>query len=231
MSDPEDDGPFAAAEDAFKRTTALPRNKPRKEDFVCPLGSDNYDWFVYDNLCNAGIAVELIELDDTEGGCRYVAAQIVDELDLNSAMQKATSPENIFLCNAEEMLGLQVKLNAAHKWKLTIVNENMPQHPIASRPVRGRASSAVKSTTFENRRFYEIAVEVPDTDQIRCTTATAQNVTINVAFQQEKRAGSTESRWNADNSLPYIAQRRIDVAFANKLTYEVQVCARSERRN
>ena len=229
MSDPEDDGPFAAAEDAFKRTTALPRNKPRKEDFVCPLGSDNFDWFVYDNLCNAGIAVELIELDDTEGGSRYVAAQIVDELDLNSAMQKATSPENIFLCNAEEMLGLQVKLNAAHKWKLTIVNENMPQHPIASaRHVRGRA---VKSTTFENRRFYEIAVEVPDTDQIRCTTATAQNVTINVAFQQEKRAGSTESRWNADNSLPYIAQRRIDVAFANKLTYEVQVCARSERRN
>ena len=59
----------------------------------------------------------------------------------------------------------------------------------------------------------------------------AQNVTINVAFQQDKRAGSTESRWNLDNSLPYIAQRRIDVAFANKLTYEVQVCARSERRN
>ena len=44
-----------------------------------------------------------------------------------------------------------------------------------------------------------------------------------MAFQQDKRAGSTESRWNLDNSLPYIAQRRIDVAFANKLTYEVQV--------
>ena len=195
------------------------------------MGSDDYDWFVYDILCNAGITVELIEQDDTEGGCRYVAAQIVDELDMHTAMQKVTSQENIFLCNAEEMLGLQVKLNAMHKWKLTIVNENMPQHHIAQKQARGRANSAVKSTTFENRRFYEIAVEVPDTDQIRCTTAIAQNVTINVAFQQEKRAGSTESRWNADNSLPYIAQRRIDVAFANKLTYEVQVCARSERRN
>ena len=195
------------------------------------MGSDNYDWFVYDILCNAGITVELIEQDDTEGGCRYVAVQIVDELDMHTAMQKVTSQENIFLCNAEEMLGLQVKLNAMHKWKLTIVNENMPQHHIAQKQARGRANSAVKSTTFENRRFYEIAVEVPDTDQIRCTTAIAQNVTINVAFQQEKRAGSTESRWNADNSLPYIAQRRIDVSFANKLTYEVQVCARSERRN
>ena len=231
MSDTEEEGPFAAAEDAFKRTTSLPRNKPRKADFACPLGNDNYDWFVYDLLCNAGIAVELIELDETEGGCRYGAVQIVDEVDLHTAMQKWTSQENIFLCNAEEMLGLQVKLNAMHKWKLTIVNENMPQHHIAQKQARGRANSAVKSTTFENRRFYEIAVEVPDTDQIRCTTAIAQNVTINVAFQQEKRAGSTESRWNADNNLPYIAQRRIDVSFANKLTYEVQVCARSERRN
>ena len=136
MSDPEDDVAFAAAEDAFMRTTALPRNKPRKEDFVCPLGSDNLDWWVYDHLCNAGIAVELLELDETEGGSRYVFAQIVDEVDLNSVMQKATSPENIFLCNAEEMLGVQVKLNAAHKWKLTIVNENMPQHPIASASTR-----------------------------------------------------------------------------------------------
>ena len=80
---------------------------------------------------------------------------------MHTAMQKVTSQENIFLCNAEEMLGVQVKLNAAHKWKLTIVNENMPQHPIASaRQARGRTNSAVKSTTFENRRFYEIAVEV-----------------------------------------------------------------------
>ena len=63
MSDTEEDVAFSAAEDAFKRTTALPRNKPRKEDFICPLGSANYDWFVYDILCNAGITVELIEQD------------------------------------------------------------------------------------------------------------------------------------------------------------------------
>ena len=140
MSDTEEEGPFAAAEDAFKRTTSLPRNKPRKADFACPLGSDNYDWFVYDLLCNAGITVELIELDETEGGCLYGAVQIVDEVDLHTAMQKVTSQENIFLCNAEEMLGLQVKLNAMHKWKLTIVNENMPQHHIAQKQARGRAN-------------------------------------------------------------------------------------------
>ena len=154
MSDPEDDVAFAAAEDAFKRTTSLPRNKPRKGDIICPLGSDDYDWFVYDILCNAGIMLELIEQDDTEGGCLYGAAQIVNEVDMHNTMQKATSQENIVLCNAEKMLGVQVKLNAAHKWKLTIVNENMPQHPIASaRQARGRTNSAVKSTDLREHKI------------------------------------------------------------------------------
>ena len=57
---------FSAVEDAFKRTTALPRNKPRKGEIICPLGSDDYDWFVYDILCNAGITIELIEVAGRE---------------------------------------------------------------------------------------------------------------------------------------------------------------------
>ena len=62
MSDSRDLGSFSAVEDAFKRTTSLPR-ATRRGEIICPLGTDDFDWFIYDLLCNAGITLELIEVD------------------------------------------------------------------------------------------------------------------------------------------------------------------------
>ena len=94
MSDSGEGQAFSAVEDAFACTTSLPR-PTRRGEIICPLGTDHFDWFIYDLLCNAGITVELIEEDDTEKGCPYGAAQIVDPVDMHNTMKKATSLETI----------------------------------------------------------------------------------------------------------------------------------------
>ena len=62
VSDSGEGQAFSAQEDAFARTTSLPR-ATRRGEIICPLGTDDIDWFIYDLLCNAGITLELIEVD------------------------------------------------------------------------------------------------------------------------------------------------------------------------
>ena len=45
MSDSGEPGSFSAVEDAFARTTSLPR-ATRRADLICPLGTDDFDWFI-----------------------------------------------------------------------------------------------------------------------------------------------------------------------------------------
>ena len=45
MSDSGDGEAFSAIEDAFARTPSLPR-ATRRAEFICPLGIDDFDWFI-----------------------------------------------------------------------------------------------------------------------------------------------------------------------------------------
>ena len=46
--------------------------------------------------------------DDTERGKPFEAVQIVDPIDMVNTMRAATSPESIVMCDAEDMLGVQI---------------------------------------------------------------------------------------------------------------------------
>ena len=65
-------------------------------DFVCPLGQEPWDLWVYAQLCNAGVTVELLKSGGEEGEGLYQAMQIVDESDMESAFEEM-NPMNIQL--------------------------------------------------------------------------------------------------------------------------------------
>ena len=88
--------PWSACENALKLAQkrweesagkyGLPPRSNFSPDFLCPLGQDEFDLWVYTQLCNAGVAVELIKNGGYEGEPMYQAVQIVDTEDMESAM-------------------------------------------------------------------------------------------------------------------------------------------------
>ena len=114
---------FSVTEDALERSAALQR-AAKRDGIICPLGYEEYDWFVYNILCVAGITVDLVSLHQEELGFLYSAVQIVDKVDLEMRMEEvvhADTANAIKMCEGKEMLGLQVKLNPSHKWKVNVV--------------------------------------------------------------------------------------------------------------
>ena len=119
--------------EAFAKSD-LPKENKHGPDFVCPLGMDEYDRFVYDLLLNAGITVELLSDQPIDKSAEdlYSAVQIVDDWDMNHFFEQK-DPDLISLCDKDDMLGVQVKLHAGLRWKLTISNDMKEQHPLEPR--------------------------------------------------------------------------------------------------
>ena len=72
--------------------------------------------------------------------------------------------------------------------------------------------------------LYEIAAVVPpgNSGAVKCCTAFARMITINIAFQTEvDTQGITRSKWKKE--MPCIQQRRIDILFTNAYFCSVQV--------
>ena len=221
---------FLAGDDAYSRSEMgrSANAHTKKEGFVNPLGMEDKDWFVHNVLSCAGITVECLG-GAQEEEMKYIAVQIVDELDLNRAMD-ATSLQEIRYCDMDDMLGLQVKLSGQCKWKVSILEENVEQHGIgqAGRAARGRAAQAAKATSIENLHCYEISVVVPSGGGgAKCTVAFARDITINIYFKYTENLNVRSSIWK--NDLPVIQQRRIDMLFTNKYVTSVQVLWNVER--
>ena len=215
--------------EAFAKSD-LPKENKHGPDFVCPLGMDEYDRFVYDLLLNAGITVELLSDQPIDKSAEdlYSAVQIVDDWDMNHFF-KQKDPDEISLCDKDDMLGVQVKLHAGLRWKLTISNDMKEQHPIE--PRRSSRTPAGRVSTFENLHLYEIAVNVSNdllNTGMRCTVAMARHITINIAFKKSEEGYPKDDDviWNEDNNLPLVLQRRIDAVFTSKYVTSVQVRAR-----
>ena len=194
----------------------------KKQGIVNPLGMSDFDWWIENILSCAGIKLELLK----RGGEPelYNASQIVEESERMEFMRNRRL-DNFKLAAEDEMLGLQVKLNGAHHWKVTVADENHAQHhAVTKRAATGRKATAIKTTTFENTHIYEIAVPVPG-QGMRCMTAYADGITINIAFKTSMTNDIKDARWNPANQLPMIEQRRIDGIFTNKFVTVAQVCS------
>jgi len=199
----------------------LPPRAEFGQDFVCPLGQEDFDLWVYTQLCNAGVAVELIKNGGSEEEQLYQAMQIVAETDMETAFGEM-DPMRITYCDWYDMLGIQVKLNHACQWRISIADENVSQHSTAAGGTRaGRARLSAAKTSIQNARLFEVTVDVPD-HGVHCCAAVARMITINIAFQtEEDTQGIARSKWK--NKLPCINQRRIDMLFTNAYFCSVQV--------
>ena len=83
------DGALKLAQKRYEESAGkygLPPRHDFSPDFLCPLGQEDFDLWVYTQLCNAGVAVELIKNGGNEGEPMYQAVQIVDKEDMESAM-------------------------------------------------------------------------------------------------------------------------------------------------
>ena len=86
-----DDLTFGVLEDALNRTSELPK-AAKRDNFICPLGMEEYPWWVYNLLCVSGITVELLQVHEDEEGDLFCAVQIVDAVDLKMRMSSTTTP-------------------------------------------------------------------------------------------------------------------------------------------
>ena len=131
--------------------------------------------------------------------------------------------KDIEFADEEDQLGIQVKLNGSHKWKLTIEDENLDHHHVGnSNRSRRSSATATKTSSFETLNIFEVAVPIGDTMQ--CTVAIATATTILIAFQTEEdiaHIGLMNAVWK--NEVPLIAQRRIDCVFTNEFLVTTQV--------
>ena len=219
------DGALKLAQKRYEESAGkygLPPRADFSPDFLCPLGQEEFDLWVYTQLCNAGVAVELIKNGGQEGEPMYQAVQIVDDEDMVSAMG-VIDPMNITYCDWNDMLGLQVKLKLAAQWRVSITDDNISQHNLGALGGGrgGRPRAAASKTSIQNARLFEVTVDVPG-HGVRCCAAVARMITINIAFQTEvDTQGITRSKWK--NKLPCIQQRRIDILFTNAYFCSVQV--------
>lgn len=213
---------------AFRRCPDLHPLSGSNPDGINPLGLDPEDWLVYNLLVSAGITVELLD-EDREEAMRYHAMQIVTKNTLDYALEVNDS-RKIKLADKDEMLGLQVKLCARHKWRITVVDKNLEHHVTHATGRRSRSITEQKSTIIENKTVCEILRFAPKGD-LKCTAAYMHNVTINIAFKTssdlDDAGANAESIWG-ENGWPLIAQRRIDAVFSNRFLIACQVCSASQ---
>ena len=198
--------------EAFERSGL---EEPQMTELDTPLGLLPQDKWVYVMLKNAGITVELVRGPDTAGEPVYEMSQILTkdacDYQLSNSVEK-----DIQLVTSDQFLGMQVKLGAGCMWKVTIANE-IPSKPVSaqrSREPRGRgAKTAGKVFELNSQHAYEILF-CPSGNDLRCTTARAAVISINVMFDADRAMANSY----------VVTQRRADVVFVNKHIITAQVC-------
>ena len=125
---------------------------PTPEEPDCPLGSEPWDLYVYHMLKRSGITVELVNSPayaDTSVDILHNTVQIVSAEQIKSALH-GTQLDDISFYDADQTAGLQVKLNNAFTWKVSIQDDIPDQgSTVVARSSRKRtvAADAMKFST------------------------------------------------------------------------------------
>ena len=145
-----DEGPpmFSALDDAFVRAEfpTLGCSNPT-------LGNEKWDVFIHHILNSAGITIEKLqapaEADETTVPL-HESVQIVVPLDMEAAMKNKEASKISFVKN-KDMEGVQVKLNNAYRWKVTICEEVPERGAVGSgRTNRKRAATEYRKKVFHS---------------------------------------------------------------------------------
>jgi hypothetical protein len=208
----EEEG-FSVTEDALQRSN----HEPAVLDASNPLGLESCDHWVHSVLLSAGVTVELVK--KTAEPPFYAMQQLTDASSIALNVSGNVNAEEIQYADKEYTHGIRVVLNGVHRWKVTIVEENLETHAMPGRRVR--TSRPGKLSTFFNGTLYEITVPVPGVG-LQCCAATMLDIVITVAFARDDSA-MKKAQWK--QNLPVISQRRIDALFTNKFVTSMQVRA------
>ena len=212
---------------AFERSN-LTKFGVEQEVGVPPLGIDPWDLYVFEMCTNAGVQIELVQKGDLhEDEPLFSAVQIVDDDECKQAYSFATL-EQICFSDEDEFRGLQVKLNAACQWKVTVTD--IPAAKTAgAQSSRKRAASQRKATNvIYNQHIYEIVLHCSEPEEapgLYATCAVAEQITINLYFQTAEDEFNVDSPLFSKEGYPQVIQRRVDVGFTNKHLSVMQVCA------
>jgi hypothetical protein len=207
---------FAVLVDAFAKAEL-----PLVVGSQSTLGNEPWDEYVLHMLKKAGVTVEMVNSPQYASGALHVSTQIVSEDRAEAAMTDTRLDEISFL-DADHTDGIQVKLNNAFGWKVSI-QEDIPDQGAPTVSARGRKRASVEMATkvVQSRNHYEIVVDCStdeDAPNLRTTVAVAMSITINLAFAKD----SEDDIVMTDN-FPHVDQRRVDVMFINKHIVKMQV--------
>jgi CRISPR/Cas system CSM-associated protein Csm2 small subunit len=214
----EEEADFSVLDAAFGRTKL-----PIADSLDCKLGNEPWDAYVFHLLKLAGVIVELVNSPvyaDHNESLLHNSVQIVERSIVEKKLAEFDLDDIAFL-EHEETDGIQVKLNNAFSWKVTIHDE-IPKQVQEGQSRASRKSTVTANTmkTVQTRNLYEIVVNSSEQEgapHLRTTVAAAQIITINIAFKKVK--GKTVMSTN----YPLVAQRRVDVVFTNQHVVTTQV--------
>lgn len=214
----EEEADFSVLDAAFGRTKL-----PIADSLDCKLGNEPWDAYVFHLLKLAGVIVELVNSPvyaDHNESLLHNSVQIVERSIVEKKLADFDLDDIAFL-EHEETDGIQVKLNNAFSWKVTIHDE-IPKQVQEGQSRASRKSTVTANTmkTVQTRNLYEIVVNSSEQEgapHLRTTVAAAQIITINIAFKKVK--GKTVMSTN----YPLVAQRRVDVVFTNQHVVTTQV--------
>ena len=214
----EEEANFSVLDAAFGRTRL-----PLVSSLDSKLGNEPWDAYVFHSLKLAGVIVELVNSPvyaDQNESVLHTSVQIVEKSIVEKKLADFDLDDIAFL-KAEETDGIQVKLNNAFSWKVTIHDE-IPKQVQEGHGRASRKSTVTANTmkTVQTRNLYEIVVNSSEQEgapHLRTTVAAAQIITINIAFKKVK--GKTVM----SNNYPLVAQRRVDVVFTNQHVVTTQV--------
>ena len=210
---------FSAIEPAFAKS-GIPT--PELDQNHSWYSMDPWEKFIASTLERAGVKMEMLKqpAGDMSTNPPLSAVQIVSDDVLKEQLRVSELPDIQFV-GYEDMHGLQVKLNGAYSWRVT-VSDKKPTHTkkVAGTSRAHRSSAADTQTIILNHCIHEIATELED-GELGTMAVWSRNITINILFNVDELTGKTELK--AD--FPELQQRRIDVGFVNQHLSVMQVHA------
>ena len=114
---------FSILDEAFKRS-----GLPTKGTSNPTLGDDVWDVYTHQLLNHAGITVEVLQAPgeaDEQMQPLHISVQIVGGVAMNDCMQ-IKEKEKISFVKDTDMQGVQIKLNNAYRWKVSVC-EDIPE--------------------------------------------------------------------------------------------------------
>ena len=186
-------------------------------------GTTPWDLYVQHLLKLSGVTVEQVNLPayaDMNETTLHTSVQVVPYDVVEEAMT-GTEIDAISFMPLNQTDGVQIKLNNAFGWKVSILEDIPEAAPGTGRPAsRKRTAVSEATTVLQSRNLYEIVVDCSSADQepcLRTTVAGAQIFTINLAFKKADKGVVIKNEW------PEIGQRRVDVLFINEHVITAQV--------